>query len=313
MDITSLKKPKSNKQKGSDTMYIIIAILIILLIITISYLFLIKKELKRIVRITKNIKDNDSNYLLNSEIPLKELKSLIKEINHLLKDLNTTKINYLQKEKGLRKMITNISHDLRTPLTSALGYTDLLLNNDYKNKENKETIEIIKERLVRLDELINSFFELTKITTNNNPPELNEVNLISIIEECIVDYYEVFKRDNRQIIVNKLLSKYLIYSNKEMLIRVFDNLISNAYKHSTGNLKITIEKKETIIIIFENKLTSNNLDLNHIFDEFYTMDISRTKGNTGLGLAISKEFIETLHGKIKATRKGNNLQITIEL
>ena len=98
-----------------------------------------------------------------------------------------------------------------------------------------------------------------------------------------------------------------------MLTRVFDNLIGNSYKHSNSNLNIKVEEKENIEIIFSNKLENQNLDINHIFDEFYTVDISRTKNNTGLGLAIAKEFIENLEGTIQAKEKKDNLEVIIKL
>ena len=101
-------------------------------------------------------------------------------------------------------------------------------------------------------------------------------------------------------------------SNEPMLVRVFDNLIRNAYKHSDGNLDIEVsQSKDEVKIKFMNNLLYNDLDADRIFDEFYTVDISRTKGNTGLGLAIAKEFVEQLNGKIDAAKKSNKLIIRI--
>lgn len=96
-----------------------------------------------------------------------------------------------------------------------------------------------------------------------------------------------------------------------MLERIFDNLIRNAYKHSNNDLDINLYIDKNIVISFSNELLDNNLDVEKIFDEFYTVDISRTKGNTGLGLAIVKEFVEQLNGKIIAENIENKLIITI--
>ena len=97
-----------------------------------------------------------------------------------------------------------------------------------------------------------------------------------------------------------------------MLERIFDNLIRNAYKHSISNLDISVKIKDEIEITFINNLTYKNLDTDKIFDEFYTVDISRTKGNTGLGLAIAKEFAEQLNGQISASKNQNKLIIKLK-
>ncbi len=290
----------------------IIAILIIIILLLIIYLFSIKKELKRITNSIKLLKKENSNHLIHSEISLKETKDLINEINLLIKESKDDKITYHQKNKNLNKMITNISHDLRTPLTSALGYIEIILNSNLSKEEKAKDLRIIEERLKRLDSLINSFFEFSKITSNNNLPDLADINIISIIEECIAHYYEDYKNTHREIIFNNTIPKYKMKSNKEMLTRIFDNLINNALKHSKGNLEINIETKTNLKITFNNPLLYPDLDIDHIFDEFYTVDISRTKGNTGLGLAIAKEFTEALGGKIYAKKTKKNLHIIIE-
>jgi len=290
----------------------IIVILVIVILLFIIYFFSLKKELKRIANSIKILKKDNSNHLIHSEISLKEVSELLKEINLLIKESKDDKIIYNRKNKNLRKMITNISHDLRTPLTSALGYVDIVLNSNLSQEAKEKDLRIIEERLKRLEELINSFFEFSKIVSNNNTLELSDVNIISVIEESIAHHYEDYKNSDREIIFNNTLSKCIMKSNKEILVRIFDNLINNAFKHSKGNLEIKIECKNNLKITFINLLLYPDLDINHIFDEFYTVDISRTKGNTGLGLAIAKEFTETLGGKIYAKKTKKNLYMIIE-
>ena len=138
------------------------------------------------------------------------------------------------------------------------------------------------------------------------------ISPFSVIEKAISNHYEDFSKDNRIINFKASQRKVNIKSNELMLTRVFDNLIRNAYKHSNGNLDIEVNKNnDKIKIKFINDLLYNDLDVELMFDEFYTVDISRTKGNTGLGLAIAKEFVEQLKGKIKADKKNNKLIITI--
>ena len=292
-------------------MKFIIIILIIVIIILISYLFLLKNELNKIIRQINLIKKNNSNNLINSEISFRQLNKLINEINSLFTDYKKVKINYENKSKNLKKMMMNISHDLRTPLTSALGYIDIILNES-SNKKNIKELETINARLKRLEELINSFFDLNKIISNNNEIILVNINLISLLQEAIIHYYDDFTKSNREIIFNSDINKYIVNSNREMLTRVFDNLISNAYKHGIGNLEIRIDFKNNLKIIFSNEFIYDDLDIDHIFDEFYIFDISRTKENTGLGLAIVKEFVNALNGKVAAQKNKKYLNIIIE-
>lgn len=292
-------------------MEMIILICIVIIVFLICYLFFVKRDLLRIQKNIRELKDEDSNLFIHKEVSMKELSDVIHEINLLMYENKKIKIEVEQKNNDLKKMMTNISHDLKTPLTSALGYIDMILKEESKDK--KKDLKIIEARLKRLEELIHSFFEFSKMVSHDNQPELSEVNLIGTIEECIAHYYDDFQKQNREIIFSHEFMKYKMISNKQLLIRIFDNLIGNAYKHGIGILEITVTQKDIIEIVFSNPLCDKNIDIDHIFDEFYTIDMSRTKGNTGLGLAIAKEFTERLQGTIQAKKRDDKLDIIIRL
>ena len=138
------------------------------------------------------------------------------------------------------------------------------------------------------------------------------MNLVSVLEESIIHYYEDYNGQGREIILNSGNPRIKILSNRNMLMRIFDNLIGNALKHGTGNLTITVIQSDTIQLRFENELIDSEIDTDRIFEEFYTTDISRTKGNTGLGLAIAKQFTEMLGGKISAAHEGIIFDLDLE-
>ena len=294
-------------------MNILVVILLTIIFILVIYLFLLKKEIKRIRHSLDEILNIDSNKILHSEFSNKELNKLLQKINKIITNVRNKELSLEQKNNSLKKEITNITHDLRTPLTSALGYIDLVLKSNLSKEEAIKELKIIENRLLRLNELINLFFEFSMITTNTKAIDKKQMNLVAIIEECISHYYDDFNRKNRKIIFDNKIKKCAILSNEEMLKRVVDNLICNSLKHSNSNLTIKLFKNNDIKLLFENEIVDTNLDIDHIFDEFYTSDISRTKGNTGLGLAIAKQFIESLNGKIYATKDKNLLNIIIEL
>ena len=294
-------------------MEFIIIILIIVIIILLTYLFLYHNEVKHISKEIDNIKDLDSNTLIHSKYNLKNINNLIYKINNLLTESKNIKIDYGNKNKSLMKMMTNISHDLRTPLTSALGYIDIILKSDLSEEEKKKDLITIEKRLRRLEELISSFFEFSRIISTNKLPTLKKINLISILEESVIVFYDDYKKNNRKILLDCNQRKIIINSNKMLLTRIFENLIGNAYKHSNSDLIIKVEKLNKVKIIFSNQLLDNDIDIDRIFDEFYTVDISRTKEGTGLGLAIAKEFTKQLNGNIYAKKNNGQLKIIIEL
>ena len=294
-------------------MEFVIIILIIVIIILLTYLFLYHNEIKHISKEIDIIKDLNSNTLIHSKYNLKIINNLIYKINNLLTESKNIKIDYGNKNKSLMKMMTNISHDLRTPLTSALGYIDIILKSDLSEEEKKKDLITIEKRLRRLEELISSFFEFSKIISTNKRPALEKINLTSVLEESVIVFYDDYKKNNREILLDCNQRKIIINSNKMLLTRIFENLIGNAYKHSNSDLNIKVEIENKVKIIFSNELLDNDVDIDRIFDEFYTLDISRTKEGTGLGLAIAKEFTKQLNGNIYAEKHNNQLKIIIEL
>lgn len=288
----------------------IYAILIIAVGILLAICILQNIEIKNIAGQLKKFVNADTNSLVKSSLGTAD--KLIIQINVLLKEIHDVRSEYTHKQHTIEQMITNISHDLRTPLTSAMGYIDLIQHSEIPEEEKIRELEIIEKRLIRLEELINSFFEVSQIISSGKEPEKSELNLVSVLEEAIVHYYDDYASHNRQIILDCSQYKLMLYSNYNMLMRIFDNLIGNALKHSDSDLKIKISTGEKIRIEFENKVECTDIDISRIFEEFYTVDTSRTKGSTGLGLAIAKQFMEMLGGQIEANIVGTAFVLFLE-
>lgn len=291
-------------------MTIAFIITIVIACILLFLLILQRKELRSISSQLKKILNEDTNKLISSQNGTAD--KLILEINALLKELRETKIKYGKKNHELEQMMTNISHDLRTPLTSAMGYIELIQHSQLTEEERQRELAVIEKRLRRLEELINSFFEFSQIVSSGRPPERSRENIVFLLQEAIVHYYDDYRGAGRRINFYCDCRRLDIFSNGNMLMRIFDNLIGNALKHCDGDLTITAkESKDNIRIIFQNNIDDKNIDTEHIFDEFYTTDISRTKGSTGLGLAIAKQFTEMLGGKISAEIVGNDFVLSV--
>ena len=304
-------------------MLILLVIFIIISALLSFLLFLRIKENKSLARQIHELAKLDSNSLVHTSYSADDITKLAKEINMLFEKLRVSEITMKRKGERMDMMLANISHDLRTPLTSALGYIDMInmeaesSGTAYDENVIKE-LEIIEKRLHRLSELIDAFFEFSKIITSDRLPEKKELVMVSVLEESIAHYYDDYVGRKRSIIFENNAGRQKILSNRNMLLRIFDNLIGNALKHGTGDLAITTEysgqaEGGSFNICFSNSFEGGEIDVNHIFDEFYTRDISRTGGNTGLGLAIAKEFTELLGGSIRAEVRDGRLSIIISI
>lgn len=155
-------------------MWFIIFILISIIIILSFYLILLKKEIRRTATNLKNIENEDSNVLLNKEFNDKNLNELLIQINLLLKSINEKVREINLKNNSLKKMITNVAHDLRTPLTSAMGYMDMIKNEQLTDEEKEKYTAIVEERLSRLSYLITNFFDFSKVILNNKKIEFKK-------------------------------------------------------------------------------------------------------------------------------------------
>lgn len=292
-------------------MIIAIILLSTAVLVLLALYFAKCRKIDKMAQELRSIPKGDSNGLLHTIGSDSDVRKLTEEINELLRELRQTEIRYRRKSHDLEQMMTNISHDLRTPLTSALGYVGMLRSANLPEEERRRELETVEKRLLRLEELLNAFFEFSGVISGEKIPELAPLNLVGVLEESIGHYFDEFSTRHREIRLVCCESKLPLVSNRNMLLRIFDNLIGNACKHGQGDLQITATLTDKISVCLENPLYDPNLEIDRVFDEFYTTDISRTKGHTGLGLAIAKQFTELLGGEIRATYTDGLFSVTV--
>ncbi|TBX17103.1 two-component sensor histidine kinase [Clostridium perfringens] len=286
-----------------------LTILIVLLII-----FILKtKEINRLTLELKKLNRDGKIEKLRLSLPNKNIENLIVEINTLIDDKRKMENIYKEKDMELREAIANMSHDLRTPLTSIMGYV-YLLNDDKLNKEErKEYLRIIEKRSLVLNDLITNFYGLSRIQADQYEIKLEPVNLELVLGKIIAAFYETldYKFGEPEINIEEGLGPVL--GDKQALNRIFTNLIENIIKHGEGEVKISLKKKNKYIVMeFSNKAEElESKDVNRIFEKFFTKDRMRTGQNTGLGLAIVKLLVEKQGQKIEAKKVGNRLVINI--
>lgn len=289
--------------------YIIIAILLIILIFIIFKLYIIKKSLKEIGCSIDDILKSDTNNLLTISSSDKDIKNLTNCLNIELKELRNQRLQYENGNQELKKTITNISHDMRTPLTAINGYIDLIKDETEREKQN-EYIEIIKRKTNDLITLTEQLFDFSKTMDIGTKIKKEKCCINEILEETLANYYIIFKE--KDIIPQIEITEEKIYRmvDKNTIIRVFENILSNVSKYSNGDFKIVLNKEGKIT--FSNKATSlDATTVQKIFDRYFTVE--NAKKSTGLGLAIAKQLIELNRGNIKANYINGYLTIEVLL
>ncbi|HAT4283291.1 TPA: HAMP domain-containing histidine kinase [Clostridium perfringens] len=286
-----------------------LTILIVLLII-----FILKtKEINRLTLELKKLNREGKIEKLRLSLPNKNIENLVVEINTLIDDKRKMENIYKEKDMELREAIANMSHDLRTPLTSIMGYVYLLNDDKLDKEERKEYLKIIEKRSLVLNDLITNFYGLSRIQADQYEIKFEPVNLELVLGEIIAAFYETldYKFGEPEINIEEGLGPVL--GDKQALNRIFTNLIENIIKHGEGEVKISLKKKNKYIVMeFSNKAEElESKDVNRIFEKFFTKDRMRTGQNTGLGLAIVKLLVEKQEQKIEAKKVGNRLIINI--
>lgn len=282
-----------------------IGLILVALLITSVYFstrfFLLSRSINNVTKDFKYISKNiNSNRKLKLNYPEKHLEQLLLEINKYLEDTQIYKQKYIKREEEIRKEIENISHDLRTPLTSIRGYLELIKDEGIPDKEKKEYIYIIEKRAKVLQNLIQDFYDLSRLENNDYNFSMEIIDINKELKEQILMFFNDFDKKNIDVDIKLKETPILVYLDKNAIERVFHNLIQNATKYSKSKFCMLLNSKNgEIIIEFKNDVQDmNRQDLDLLFNRFYMKDSSRSKDSSGLGLTITKFLIESMNGKI---------------
>lgn len=269
---------------------------------------MLKRDIQGICKDLKEKLSEDTNLLLTTVSSDKKMKEITVALNEQLKMLQNERHRFQQGDQELKEAITNISHDIRTPLTAMNGYLDLI-EKENKNANIKRYLTIIKNRSETMEQLMNELFQYS-IVVSENEINLEDVTVNAVLEESILSFYAIMKEKDIMPKIHISEKKVVRNLNKDMLYRVFSNLMQNAIRHSDGDLEISLS--ENGVIIFSNhasKLTQ--VQVSKLFNRFYTVEEARN--STGLGLSIAKTLIENMNGRMKAEYKEDKLSIIIEI
>lgn len=299
--------------------FIIFEFLVIIFSFIVCFLFLIRKKLKYLKHISDSVQQiANGNLGFNINIMGKdELTLLAQNINFMSNELENQFQHEREIEKVKNELITNVSHDLRTPLTSLIGYLDLLKKGEYSYDEKyNEYLEITYLKSQRLKFLIDELFEYTRLSNSNINLNLSEVDMGDLLEQIVGEYIPIFEKEELNVI-KSIKAKTPVLIDIEKVVRVYENLFINAIKYSMkpSELHISLHAKGDCVIfkIINQVEEKPSKDLNKLFERFYTGDKARASNQgVGLGLAISKRIVEIHNGVICAEYENGFLTITVE-
>ena len=251
----------------------------------------------------------DTNTVISISCRDSKMRLLADRINRELKILRREHHRYTQGDKELKAAVTNISHDLRTPLTAICGYLDLMRSMEIPEKLG-QYISIVADRTELMKQLTEELFGYSVILSADGSSEKQELSVNQVLEDSIMGYYAALTEKGIVPKVELTDRKIVRTLNRAELSRVFSNLLNNAIKYSDGDLEITLSDEG--VVVFSNTAKGlNPVQVERLFDRFYTVESARN--STGLGLSIAKTLVEQSGGSITADYKGDRLIITVML
>ena len=281
-------------------------LLSVIVIVLLTKNYLLKKSMREIYTDFENCLSEDTNVQITVSSGDKTVTRLAKAINLQLTKLRKIKQQYSDGDRELKEAITNISHDLRTPLTAICGYLDLLEKQNH-SEDTERYIEQIRNRSEVLKQLTEELFRYSIISST---PELSyeKVNLCRVLEESLISFEGTMQQAGIQPEIQMPSVPVWRTLDYSAVVRVFGNIINNAIRYSDGDFEVHLEENGKITFSnTANKLTT--VEVGKLFDRFYTVDTARK--STGLCLAIAKTLVEKMNGKIEANIKNKKLNIVI--
>ncbi len=292
-------------------MVIVVGALILLIIILVSYIIFLQLQLRHInLQLTKRLMVH-TRQPISLELINKELNALVININKCLKVEELLRLDSIREEKRFKELITNISHDLRTPLTAIKGYQQLI-EKDELNDNQREKMQIAQKHAHELEKLIEHFFEYSYLVTTALKLNREHINLTNLVTECLTEFVMAFEKNNLAVCFEETVPVFALV-DQEMTTRIIQNLIRNCMEHSDGDIIVKTITEKNATISFKNPVKNPSvIDVNRLFDRFYTSDQARSN-STGLGLSIVRILTEQMGGRARASLEGDLLEICVEL
>ena len=272
-------------------------------------LYALEKDIRSCARQLRE----DEGARVRMAAPNRAAEDLLSAVNRLLELREADEAEHRRQEHAIRQQISNISHDLRTPLTSILGYLQLLEGDSPTVEERREYLGIVRGRAKALQSLITSFYELSRLEGGEYPLSREKVDLYHVLSELVAEFYNDFEQSGFDMTVELAPGLPAVTADPAGVLRVFTNLIRNALEHGQKRMSILLYRQgETVVSAFSNDAAGlTREDVEHVFDRFFTADKMRTGQSTGLGLAIVKALVGQMGHRVTAALDGEMFTVQV--
>lgn len=299
----------------SGILYGIIAVLFGALGILFLCLQRYRKQVEHIVCELSIMEEEDTNLRLSSYCHVGQTEEVIDAVNRLAEKYRRELLGLKKENIAYRESITSISHDIRTPLTSAKGYIQMLQKEDLEEDKKKEYAELVERRLDDLNDMLNQLFEYARIEAGELEFTMEKINAGNLFAETLSLFYDDFVKKGCEPEVKITPTPCYVLADRRAFVRIIENLMKNALVHGKGNYKMALEEVSGQVQVCISNATDSieEKDMERIFDRFYTTDRSRSRKTTGLGLAIVKKFTIQMGGEAEASLENGQFTVTVRL
>lgn len=283
-------------------LFIIVILAAVALMILAGRLIRYRSQIKHMKEELSMLRQEDTNYRLSSYCRIGETEEVIRLFNEILEKYRRETAELKRENRTYRESITSISHDIRTPLTSAKGYLQMLSGEDVSKEKQQEYRKIVENRVDDVTGMLNQLFEYARVEAGELEFTLERINMTNLLADTISMFYEDFLKKDCEPEIKISETPCYVKADRQALMRVMENLIKNALVHGTGDYKFSLRKQgDKVRLAVSNRTDSiEPKDMERIFERFYTTDTSRTRKTTGLGLAIVKQFVTRMEGEVQA-------------
>lgn len=293
------------------------SILALVIVILFIYIVLLKKQMKNIKNELGQTREKSYNRQLQIALLDSDLEKLAAEINENLDYQKHLKLAEEQKELNLRRSISDIAHDLRTPLTVIKGNLQMLEQNDRLTEQDRKYLAICKDKADVLKTMVDDFFEMSVLESDSTKVELKEVDITTLLVQFVVDHEALIRQHHLEPDISLPDRSIKISADEQMLLRMLSNLLNNVVKYAKNSFRLKMEEIDRngikmCQITFENEISQDeNLDVKHLFERTYRGNQARQGAGAGLGLYIVKLLAKKQDAEVFAVREMDELVIGI--
>jgi len=277
-------------------------------------LFKLIRQIRELERQIRFLEEKQSNGDLVCDVRFGGIGKLTDTLNQVFAQQKTKRQQWIRNENRIAQTYTNLSHDIRTPLTSLDGYFQLLTQTQEPETQARY-LRIIQERIHALRDILEELFTFTRLESRTYDLKLEKCDFNAIMAETMFSYYDEWERNGICPAVDLPEGQMVVKGNEQAIRRILQNIIKNVLDHGGNRVSVTLSAQEgnASAVIANEVERPEEIDVDRIFERFYKADPARSRNSTGLGMAIAKELTGYMNGTITASLEGNVFQIRLTL